>query len=112
MSLFLLFFGSERREEGVKELKKKKRVERKFKAAPLSVILVSIFLLSSLAGTQIIGSVSAQWPYPWPMLDHNPQRTGYTESPAPETNQTLWVTDTPMMVSKPCVANFRVYIGA
>jgi parallel beta-helix repeat protein len=51
--------------------------------------------------------------YPWPMFRHNPQHTGYAETPGPNTNQTLWSYTTGVgVVSSPAVADGRVFIGS
>ena len=51
--------------------------------------------------------------YPWSMFHHDLKHTGYTESPAPNTNQTLWSYATGTYVfSSPAVADGRVYIGS
>ena len=51
--------------------------------------------------------------YPWPMFHHNPRHTGYTESPAPNTNQTQWTYTTDDSVeSSPAIADGKVFIGS
>jgi len=51
--------------------------------------------------------------YPWPMFRHNPRHTGYTKSPAPNTNQTIWKYTTGLDVrSSPAVANGIVFVGS
>jgi hypothetical protein len=82
----------------------------KTKATSLMVLLVSVFLLSALAG---VGKVSAAGPYDWPMFRHDLQNTGYSESPAPNTNQTLWnYTTANLVASSPTVADGKVYVGS
>ena len=52
-------------------------------------------------------------PYDWPMFGHDPQRSGYSESPAPTTNQTLWTnTIGAGSGSHPAVADDKVYVAA
>lgn len=49
----------------------------------------------------------------WPMFGHDPQRTGYTESPAPNTNQTLWTSTLGGMAgTHPAVADGKLYVGS
>jgi len=51
--------------------------------------------------------------YPWPMFHHNLRHTGYTESPAPRTNQIQWTYTTGSEVrSSPAVADGIVFIGS
>jgi len=51
--------------------------------------------------------------YPWPMFHHNPRHTGYTKSPAPNTNQTQWNYTTGNYVgSSAAVADGKVYVGS
>jgi parallel beta-helix repeat protein len=51
--------------------------------------------------------------YPWPMFRHNPRHTGYTESPAPNTNQTQWTYTTGDGVwSSPAVVDGMVFVGS
>jgi len=50
--------------------------------------------------------------YDWPMFGHDPQCTGYTDSPAPDTNQTLWTSTVSVGGGTcPAVVNDRLYIG-
>jgi len=42
--------------------------------------------------------------YPWPMFHHDPEHTGYTSSPGPTRNQTLWIYDTEHDIFGPCPA--------
>jgi outer membrane protein assembly factor BamB len=53
-------------------------------------------------------------PTDWPMFRHDLQHSGYSESPAPNTNQTLWTYTTGGMgvFSSPAVADGKVYVGA
>jgi len=82
----------------------------KAKTTSLMVLLVSVFLLSALAG---VGKVNAAGPYDWPMFRHDLQHTGYSASPAPSTNQTLWNYTTGGFVSSsPAVAGGKVYVGS
>jgi outer membrane protein assembly factor BamB len=51
--------------------------------------------------------------HPWPMFRHNLNRTGYTESPAPDNNQTMWTYQTGGAIySSPAVVNDKVYVGS
>jgi len=51
--------------------------------------------------------------YPWSMFRHNPRHTGYTESPAPNTNQTQWTyTTSGNVYSSPAVADGMVFVGS
>jgi len=51
--------------------------------------------------------------YDWPMFGHDPQRTGYTESQAPNTNQTMWTsTFSGGAGTHPAVADDKLFIGA
>jgi outer membrane protein assembly factor BamB len=48
----------------------------------------------------------------WPMFRHDPQRTGYSTSTAPSTNETKWFYNvTTEIDSAPAVANGRVIVG-
>jgi len=59
------------------------------------------------------GSIYVSTRYSWPMLHHDLSHTGYTESPAPNTNQTQWNYTTGEWVSSsPAVADGKVYIGS
>lgn len=49
----------------------------------------------------------------WPMFGHDLQHTGYSASPAPSTNQTLWnYTVGGFIASSPAIANGKVYVGS
>jgi len=51
--------------------------------------------------------------YPWPMFHHDLSHTGYSDSPAPNTNQTLWKYTTDGIVdSSPAVVDGKVYVGS
>src|SRR4030042_903481 len=85
----------------------------KVKTTSLMVLLVSVFLLSALAGVQFVGKVSAAGPYDWPMFRHDLQHTGYSTSPAPNTNQTLWTyTADGYANCCPAVVDGKVYVGS
>ena len=49
--------------------------------------------------------------YPWPMFRHDLRHAGYSESPAPNTNQTMWnyTTGSPIW-SSPTVADGKVFV--
>jgi outer membrane protein assembly factor BamB/fermentation-respiration switch protein FrsA (DUF1100 family) len=52
-------------------------------------------------------------PTDWPMFRHDLTHNGYSESPAPNTNQTLWTSAIGGMAgSHPAVANGKVYLSA
>jgi len=52
-------------------------------------------------------------PYDWPMFGHDLQRSRYSASPAPNTNQTLWKTTLDGMVgSSPAIVDGKVYLGS
>lgn len=78
-------------------------------------ILTSMLLLSTQMSPN--GSVyaieSAEYSYDWPMLHHDPNRTGYTLSTAPNTNTTLWIytISAGVWTTSPAVADGRLYIG-
>ena len=97
----------------------------------LSVTFVSVLLLTTVLGTQLIGreaniadsenfrqivltgsgsdGVSTT---SWPMFRHNPRHTGYSTSKAPKTNQTLWTYTTGQGgASSPAVADGMVFVG-
>jgi len=48
----------------------------------------------------------------WPMFHQNLERTGYLETSAPVTNQTLWKFNTGGQVGSPTVVNGVVYVGS
>ncbi len=53
--------------------------------------------------------------YPWPQQAHDAQRTGFTESPAPVTNHTLWKfggDGKDYYISFPTIANGKVFLAA
>jgi parallel beta-helix repeat protein len=59
------------------------------------------------------GSMPTSTRYSWPMFHHDLKHTGYTESPAPNTNNTLWnYTTGNYVVSSPAVVNGKVYVGS
>jgi len=85
----------------------------KVKVTSLSVLLVSVFLLSALFGVQLVGVASAEGPYDWPMFHHDLQHSGYSESPGPNTNQTLWTTALGTGAgSDPAIVDGRIFIGS
>jgi outer membrane protein assembly factor BamB len=52
--------------------------------------------------------------YPWPQQAYDAQRTGYTDSPAPVTNHTLWKfagNGKDYYISFPTVANGKVFVA-
>lgn len=50
----------------------------------------------------------------WPMFHHDPKKTGFSTSTAPNTNQTKWITHIggDFLESSPAVQNDKVYIGS
>ena len=98
----------------------------------LTVTFVSVLLLTTVLGTQLIGreaniadsedfrqivltgsgseGVSTT---SWPMFRHDPRHTGYSTSKAPKANQTLWTYTTGGVVSSsPAVADGMVFVGS
>ena len=47
----------------------------------------------------------------WPMFQHDPQHTGFSDCKAPDTNETLWTTQLPETSSSPAVVEGMVFIG-
>jgi outer membrane protein assembly factor BamB/nitrous oxidase accessory protein NosD len=50
--------------------------------------------------------------YSWPMFKHDLMHTGNSESPAPNTNQTVWNFTTGGYVYSPVVVDSKVYVGS
>jgi parallel beta-helix repeat protein len=48
----------------------------------------------------------------WPMFHHDLTHGGYSTSPAPNTNQTIWTYKTGCILSSPAVSDGIVYVGA
>jgi len=49
----------------------------------------------------------------WPMFRHDLNHTGYSTSPAPDTNNTIWIYETESSFeSSPAVVNGKVYVGS
>jgi outer membrane protein assembly factor BamB len=65
------------------------------KVVLLTLVAFMIFAMS-------VGLVRSQ--YPWPTFHHDDLRTGYTLSPGPNLNQTLWIFDTGHDLYGPCPA--------
>ena len=59
LSFFALFFGREGRDEEVNESIKKNRISLKIKTTSLTFLLITVFLLAALSGTQLIQEASA-----------------------------------------------------
>ena len=78
-------------------------------------IFVGAFLLSSLIHFEqgMIGHAQSGGVVDdWSMFRHDPQRTGYSASSAPNTNETKWFYNaTTEIDSAPAVANGRVIVG-
>jgi parallel beta-helix repeat protein len=58
------------------------------------------------------GSGHASTRYSWPMFQQNVKHTGYSESPAPNTNQTRWTFMIGGCVYSAAVVDGRVYVGS
>jgi peptide/nickel transport system substrate-binding protein len=59
------------------------------------------------------GNMPTSTRYSWPMFHHDLGHTGYSESPAPNTNQTQWnYTTGGSVISSPAVAGDKVYVGS
>jgi len=83
----------------------------------VSGAMLALLLINMLSLTFNIQPVKAEpdiiTRYPWPMFRHNLGNTGYTESPAPRTNKTLWNYTTGYIVdSSPAVVYGKVYVGS
>jgi outer membrane protein assembly factor BamB len=77
-------------------------------------IVLTVFLLGILTLAfnvqQVAASVEVDW---WPMFCHDLNRTGYSTSTAPNTNNTIWTYTTGGDVySSPAVVDGRVYVGS
>jgi len=63
--------------------------------------------------TQWKGTAFNSTRYSWPMFRHDPSHGGYTESPAPGTNQTRWnYTTGGAVISSPAIADGKAYVGS
>jgi peptide/nickel transport system substrate-binding protein len=59
------------------------------------------------------GTIHVSTTYSWPMLHHDLTHAGYSDSPAPNTNQTLWTYPTGNEVfTSPAIADGKVYVGS
>jgi peptide/nickel transport system substrate-binding protein len=59
------------------------------------------------------GSIHLSTTYSWPMLHHDLTHAGYSDSPAPNTNQTLWKYNTSSFVfTSPAIVDGKVYFGS
>jgi len=80
---------------------------------PASIIILSLLVVSALAlahNVQPAKATDTDW---WPMFHHDLTHTGYSTSPAPTTNQTLWNYTTGYYVySSPAVADGTVFVGS
>jgi outer membrane protein assembly factor BamB len=78
----------------------------------LLVLVVVCSLLVSVSGINIT-QASVNNSYEWSTLQYDEERTGYTESPAPDSNQTYWKFQTggPIM-SSPVVAAGMVFVAS
>jgi outer membrane protein assembly factor BamB len=76
-------------------------------------ILILIILCSTLLILTNVFEVSATTTYSWSTFQGNALRNGYTESPAPNSNQTFWKFQTGgPIISSPVVANSIVFISS
>jgi outer membrane protein assembly factor BamB len=85
------------------------KMQHKEKAQITSIIAFITFsiILASIPITNAAG------PYDWPMFRHDLWHTGYSTSPAPITNQTLWTYTTGnVTASAPAVVDGKVYVGS
>ena len=83
-----------------------KQKKKGYTTAIMAILTLSI-VLASIPMAKAAGS------YDWPMHRHDLQHTGYSESPAPNTNQTLWTYTTGSFVwSSPAVVDGKVYAGS
>jgi len=75
-----------------------------------------IFLIGISTFSTFIPQVKSQntttTTYPWPMFHHDNRRTGYTESPAPNTNQTSWISQYGCHWTSPTISEGRAYVGS
>jgi outer membrane protein assembly factor BamB len=78
----------------------------------LLVLVVVCLLLVSISGINIT-QASVNNSYEWSTLQYDEERTGYTESPVPDSNQTYWKFQTggPIM-SSPVVAAGMVFVSS
>ena len=73
-----------------------------------SIVLSTFFMLT----TQVKATTSATH-YPWTMFHHDLKHTGFSLSPAPNTNDILWTFETgDRIVSSPAIADGKVFIGS
>ena len=72
-----------------------------------------LFWMTNYFYVQWKGTMPTSARYSWPMFRHDLEHTGYSESPAPNTNQTQWKYTTRGYVgSSPAVADGRVYVAS
>jgi len=91
------------------------------------MIFIVFLVVAAILTVQVIADISKQTSfysqidkggdtlsdYSWPMFRHNLNRTGYTDSPAPINNQTIWTFQTGGAVySSPAVVDGKVYVGS
>jgi outer membrane protein assembly factor BamB len=69
-------------------------MKRIISPSAVTIMLLTIALLITIGYAQ----------YNWPMFHMNPTHNGYTASPGPSKNQTLWVYDTKHDIFGPCPA--------
>jgi outer membrane protein assembly factor BamB len=90
------------------------------KRTALALILISAVLLANIVATSLVHFERGITIYAelvgaaddWPMFRHDPQRSGYSTSTAPNTNEVKWFYNTTIEIdSAPAVANGRVIVG-
>jgi outer membrane protein assembly factor BamB len=90
-------------------------MNKKFVGIVISMLLFAT--VSSVAGTVNIseddfeGFTVCANNDPWAMKGHDPQRTSFSTSDAPDTNDTLWVQELGKIFDPPAVVDDRIYIG-
>jgi outer membrane protein assembly factor BamB len=83
----------------------------------MTVLLIMLFagILASMFILRYAGNVALASPSEndWPMFHHDPAHTGYSNSTAPDTNNTIWTYATSGPIwSAPAVTDGEVYIGS
>ncbi|MFZ7136842.1 MAG: PQQ-binding-like beta-propeller repeat protein [archaeon] len=77
------------------------------------VFLAGFCLLLSFNSSIITVHATFDTAYDWPTFQYDKGRTGYTESPAPDSNQTFWVFSTGgAITSSPVVAAGMVFVAS
>ena len=79
----------------------------------VSAIMIMLILLFMDVSQLSCGIQFTETQHTWMMFHHDPARTGFTLSPAPLTNETLWTFDTGERVTtSPAVFDGKVFIGS